>query len=122
MVLLTEYRANKDKIAKLLRFATNKSDNATQTATLECYVKSMQKDQKTIYYITAETYESAKGSPHLEVFNKKDIEVLLLSDRVDQWMVSNFGEFEGVFLHTLDIAFKGGCLCCIITFVGGKTQ
>jgi molecular chaperone HtpG len=56
----------------------------------------MQKDQKTIYYITAETYESAKGSPHLEVFNKKDIEVLLLSDRVDEWMVSNFGEFEGV--------------------------
>ncbi len=93
---VVEDLANKDKIAKLLRFATNKSDDATQTATLECYVKSMQKDQKTIYYITAETYESAKGSPHLEVFNKKDIEVLLLSDRVDEWMVSNFGEFEGV--------------------------
>ncbi|SMN16043.1 Chaperone protein HtpG [uncultured Candidatus Thioglobus sp.] len=93
---VVEDLANKDKIAKLLRFATNKSDDATQTSTLECYVKSMQKDQKTIYYITAETYESAKGSPHLEVFNKKDIEVLLLSDRVDEWMVSNFGEFEGV--------------------------
>ncbi len=88
--------ANKDKIAKLLRFTTNKSENATQTATLECYVKSMQKDQKYIYYITAETYEAAKGSPHLEIFNQKGIEVLLLSDRVDEWMVSNFGEFEGV--------------------------
>ncbi|SFV89281.1 Chaperone protein HtpG [hydrothermal vent metagenome] len=87
--------SNKDKIASLLRFTTNKSDNATQTATLECYVKSMQKDQKAIYYITAETYEAAKGSPHLEIFNQKDIEVLLLSDRVDEWMVSNFGEFEG---------------------------
>jgi molecular chaperone HtpG len=88
--------ANKEKIAKLLRFATNKSDDATQTATLECYVKSMQKDQKAIYYITAETYESAKGSPHLEIFNQKNIEVLLLSDRVDEWMVGNFGEFEGL--------------------------
>ncbi|BAS67953.1 molecular chaperone HtpG [Bathymodiolus septemdierum thioautotrophic gill symbiont] len=93
--------SNKDKIAKLLRFATNKSDNATQTATLECYVKSMQKDQKAIYYITAETYEAAKGSPHLEVFNKKDIEVLLLSDRVDEWMVSNFGEFDGIPLKSI---------------------
>ncbi|SFV87511.1 Chaperone protein HtpG [hydrothermal vent metagenome] len=88
--------ANKDKISKLLRFTTNKSENAIQTATLECYVKSMQKDQKAIYYITAETYESAKSSPHLEVFNKKGIEVLLLSDRVDEWMVSNFGEFDGI--------------------------
>ncbi|BBB22765.1 molecular chaperone HtpG [Abyssogena phaseoliformis symbiont OG214] len=93
--------ANKDKITKLLRFATNKSANATQTATLECYVKSMQKDQKAIYYITAETYEAAKGSPHLEIFNQKDIEVLLLSDRVDEWMVSNFGEFEGVPLKSI---------------------
>ncbi|CAC9435090.1 molecular chaperone HtpG [bacterium endosymbiont of Bathymodiolus sp. 5 South] len=93
--------ANKEKIAKLLRFATNKSADATQTATLECYVKSMQKDQKAIYYITAETYESAKGSPHLEIFNQKDIEVLLLSDRVDEWMVSNFGEFDGTPLKSI---------------------
>ncbi len=93
--------ANKDKIAKLLRFATNKSENSTQTATLECYVKSMQKDQKAIYYITAETYEAAKGSPHLEIFNQKDIEVLLLSDRVDEWMVSNFGEFDGISLKSI---------------------
>ncbi|MBW5290972.1 MAG: Chaperone protein HtpG [Candidatus Ruthia sp. Asou_11_S2] len=93
--------ANKDKIAKLLRFTTNKSENATQTATLECYVKSMQKDQKAIYYITAETYEAAKGSPHLEIFNQKNIEVLLLSDRVDEWMVSNFGEFDGIPLKSI---------------------
>jgi molecular chaperone HtpG len=93
--------ANKDKIAKLLRFVTNSSENATQTGTLECYVKSMQKDQKAIYYITAETYEAAKGSPHLEIFNQKNIEVLLLSDRVDEWMVSNFGEFDGIPLKSI---------------------
>ncbi len=93
--------ANKDKIAKLLRFATNSSENATQTETLESYVKSMQKDQKAIYYITAETYEAAKGSPHLEIFNQKNIEVLLLSDRVDEWMVSNFGEFDGIPLKSI---------------------
>ncbi|WP_024792292.1 molecular chaperone HtpG [Candidatus Ruthturnera calyptogenae] len=93
--------ANKDKIAKLLRFTTNKSESAAQTATLECYVKSMQKDQKAIYYITAETYEAAKGSPHLEIFNQKDIEVLLLSDRVDEWMVNNFGKFEDVPLKSI---------------------
>ncbi len=93
--------ANKDKIAKLLRFTTNKSESAAQTATLERYVKSMQKDQKAIYYITAETYEAAKGSPHLEIFNQKDIEVLLLSDRVDEWMVNNFGKFEDVPLKSI---------------------
>ena len=88
--------ANKDKIAKLLRFATNKGDDNAQTATLECYVKNMQKQQKAIYYITAETFEAAKGSPHLEIFNQKEIEVLLLSERVDEWLVSNFTEFEGI--------------------------
>lgn len=93
--------SNKDKITKLLRFATNKSDNATQTEALECYIKNMQKSQKAIYYITAETYESAKGSPHLEIFNQKNIEVLLLSDRVDEWMVSNFGEFNSIPLKSI---------------------
>lgn len=98
---IVEDAANKDKIAKLLRFTTNKSDDATQTATLECYVKSMVKEQKAIYYITAETYAAAKGSPHLEIFNQKDIEVLLLSDRVDEWLVSNFTEFEGTPLKSI---------------------
>ncbi len=92
---IVEDFANKDRIAKLLRFASNKTNGATQTATLEDYVKNMDKNQKAIYYITAETYEAAKGSPHLEVFNEKGIEVLLLSDRVDEWLVGNFGEFEG---------------------------
>ncbi|SMM98615.1 Chaperone protein HtpG [uncultured Candidatus Thioglobus sp.] len=98
---IVEDPANKDKIANLLRFATNKSDDATQTATLERYVKSMAKEQKAIYYITAETFEAAKGSPHLEIFNQKDIEVLLLSDRVDEWLVSNFTEFEGTPLKSI---------------------
>ncbi len=98
---MVEDFSNKDKIAKLLRFATNKSDNIAQTATLEGYVEGMKKDQKAIYYITAETYESAKGSPHLEIFNQKDIEVLLLSDRVDEWLVSNFTEFKGTPLKSI---------------------
>ena len=54
----------------------------------------MNKDQKNIYYVTADNYDAAKGSPHLEIFKQKDIEVLLLSDRVDEWLVANFGEFE----------------------------
>ncbi|NYT52247.1 MAG: molecular chaperone HtpG [Candidatus Vesicomyosocius endoextente] len=98
---VVEDTLNKDKIAKLLRFATNKSKNATQTVTLEYYIKNIQKDQKAIYYITAETYETAKGSPHLEKFNQKNIEVLLLSDRVDEWMVSNFREFDGIQLKSI---------------------
>ncbi|SMM98146.1 Chaperone protein HtpG [uncultured Candidatus Thioglobus sp.] len=98
---IVEDPANKDKIANLLRFTTNKSDDATQTATLERYVKNMAKEQKAIYYITAETFEAAKGSPHLEIFNQKDIEVLLLSDRVDEWLVSNFTEFEGTPLKSI---------------------
>jgi molecular chaperone HtpG len=92
---IVEDFANKDKIAKLLRFATNKSENATQTATLDCYVKNMTENQEDIYYITADSYEAAKNSPHLEIFNKKGIEVLLLTDKVDEWLVSNFTEFEG---------------------------
>lgn len=98
---IVEDFANKDKITKLLRFATNKTEGVAQTATLEGYVKNMDKDQKAIYYITAETYEAAKGSPHLEVFNEKDIEVLLLSDRVDEWLVGNFTEFEGTSLKSI---------------------
>ncbi len=93
--------SNKNKIAKLLRFTTNKSDDATQTGTLECYVKSMQKDQKAIYYIAAETYEAAKGSQNDMATIRLDIEVLLLSDRVDEWMVNNFGEFDGIPLKSI---------------------
>lgn len=96
---VVEDAANKDKIAKLLRFATNK--NNTQSATLDGYVKSMDEKQEDIYYITADSYEAGKNSPHMEIFNKKDIEVLILSDKVDEWLVSNFGEFEGKKLKSI---------------------
>jgi len=93
--------ANKDKIAGLLRFATTKSETEEQTVSLADYISRMGKDQKDIYYVTAETYAAAKGSPHLEIFKQKDIEVLLLSDRVDEWMVNNFTEFEGKSLKSI---------------------
>ena len=93
--------ANKDKIASLLRFASTKSDGKTQSVSLADYVERMDESQKNIYYVTAETYQAAKGSPHLEIFNQKDIEVLLLSDRVDEWMVNNFTEFEGKTLKSI---------------------
>ena len=93
--------ANKDKIAGLLRFATTKSETEEQTVSLADYVSRMSDDQKDIYYVTAETYQAAKGSPHLEIFKQKDIEVLLLSDRVDEWLVNNFTEFEGKNLKSI---------------------
>ncbi|SMN15058.1 Chaperone protein HtpG [uncultured Candidatus Thioglobus sp.] len=93
--------SNKDKIASLLRFATTKSEGEDQTVSLADYIERMGEDQKDIYYITAETYAAAKGSPHLEIFKKKDIEVLLLSDRVDEWMVNNFNEFKGKNLKSI---------------------
>jgi molecular chaperone HtpG len=84
-----------------LRFSTTKSDSEKQTVSLKDYVEGMDKDQKEIYYVTAETYQAAKGSPHLEIFKQKGIEVLLLSDRVDEWMVNNFTEFEGKGLKSI---------------------
>ena len=93
--------ANKDKIAGLLRFASTKGNGEDQTVSLSDYIERMGDDQKNIYFVTAETYAAAKGSPHLEIFKKKDIEVLLLSDRVDEWMVSNFTEFEGKTLKSI---------------------
>ena len=87
--------SNKERIAKLLRFATTSSDTAEQTASLADYVSRMKEAQDKIYYITAESYAAAQSSPHLEIFRKKDIEVLLLSDRVDEWVTSNLSEFDG---------------------------
>ncbi|WP_249961907.1 molecular chaperone HtpG [Histophilus somni] len=87
--------ANKENIAKLLRFASSKNDSSEQTVSLEDYVARMKEGQKAIYYITADSYIAAKNSPHLELFNKKDIEVLLLSDRIDEWMLSYLTEFDG---------------------------
>ncbi|MET4694651.1 molecular chaperone HtpG [Endozoicomonas lisbonensis] len=87
--------ANREKVAKLLRFATTESDSATQDQNLEGYVSRMKEGQDKIYYITADTHNAAANSPHLEVFRKKGVEVLLLSDRVDEWLMSHMQEFDG---------------------------
>jgi len=87
--------ANKETIAKLLRFASTRNDSSSQTLSLEEYVASMVEGQDKIYYITADSYAAAKSSPHLELFRKKGIEVLLLSDRIDEWMMSYLTEFDG---------------------------
>ncbi|TXS95621.1 molecular chaperone HtpG [Parahaliea maris] len=87
--------ANKEKIAKLLRFATTHTDQADQDQSLEDYVARMQDGQDKIYYVVAENFNTAKSSPHLEVFRKKGIEVLLLSDRVDDWLMNHLQEFDG---------------------------
>ena len=87
--------ANKELISKLLRFASTENDNSIQNVSFEDYVGRMKEGQKDIYYITAESFAAAKNSPHLEIFKKKDIEVLLLSDRVDEWLVSHLTEFDG---------------------------
>jgi molecular chaperone HtpG len=87
--------SNRERIARLLRFASTHNDNADQNVTLEDYVGRMQEGQEKIYYITADSFAAAKNSPHLEVFRKKGIEVLLLHDRVDEWMMSHFTEFDG---------------------------
>ena len=96
-----EDQDNKDAIAKLMRFATTKADTAEQTVSLEEYVGRMQEGQDAIYYITAESFAAAKNSPHLEIFRKKGIEVLLLSDRVDEWLVSHLTEFDGKTLKSV---------------------
>jgi molecular chaperone HtpG len=90
-----EDHANRDRVATLCRFASTHADSETQDVSLADYVGRMKAGQEKIYYITAETFSAAKNSPHLEVFRKKGIEVLLLADRVDEWMVSNLPEFEG---------------------------
>ncbi|MDJ0087628.1 molecular chaperone HtpG [Pantoea allii] len=90
-----EDHANKETIAKLLRFASTQSEGAAQTVSLEDYVSRMVEGQEKIYYITADSYAAANSSPHLELFRKKGIEVLLLSDRIDEWMMSYLTEFDG---------------------------
>lgn len=97
--------ANKDKIASLLRFASTQTDTPDETVSLKDYISRMKEGQDKIYYVTAETFNAAKNSPHLEVFRKKGIEVLLLSDRVDEWMLSYLTEFEGKQLASVA---KGG--------------
>lgn len=90
-----EDMANSETIAKLLRFATTHTDSSVQNVSLEDYVSRMVEGQDKIYYITADSYAAAKGSPHLELFRKKGIEVLLLSDRIDEWMMNYLSEFDG---------------------------
>ncbi len=87
--------ANKEQVAKLLRFASTHEDVATQNVSLTDYVERMKEGQDKIYYVVADSFEAAKNSPHLEVFRKKGIEVLLMSDRIDEWLVSHLTEFDG---------------------------
>ncbi|MHB1375259.1 MAG: molecular chaperone HtpG [Thauera sp.] len=97
--------ANKDKIAGLLRFASTKLDTADEVVSLADYIGRMKEGQDKIYFVTAETFNAAKNSPHLEVFRKKGIEVLLLTDRVDEWVTGNLTEFDGKALVSVA---KGG--------------
>ncbi|HOY70627.1 MAG TPA: molecular chaperone HtpG [Methylotenera sp.] len=93
--------ANKDKIAGLLRFASTKADTDEQNVSLSDYISRMQPEQEVIYYITADTFAAAQHSPHLEIFRKKGIEVLLMSDRVDEWLLGSLTEFEGKKLQSI---------------------
>jgi molecular chaperone HtpG len=86
---------NREKIAKLLRFASTHADTPEQNNTLDDYIKRMKPEQKKIFYITADSFTAAKSSPQLEVFRKNKIEVMLLSDRIDEWLVTHLGEYEG---------------------------
>jgi molecular chaperone HtpG len=92
---IVEDFGNRERIARLLRFASTKGDGDKHVVDLETYVERMPEGQDAIYYITAENHAAATHSPHLEVFRKKGIEVLLMSDRVDEWMMAYFTDFEG---------------------------
>nr|WP_294840585.1 molecular chaperone HtpG [uncultured Methylotenera sp.] len=93
--------ANKEKIAGLLRFASTKADTDVQDVSFKDYISRMQAEQDVIYYITADSFAAAQHSPHLEIFRKKGIEVLLMSDRVDEWLLSSLTEFEGKKLQSI---------------------
>jgi molecular chaperone HtpG len=93
--------ANRERIAGLLRFATTRSEGDAQTESLDAYIERMKEGQDKIYYITADSPAAARHSPHLEVFGKKDVEVLLLSDRVDEWLVTSLTEYKGKHLQSV---------------------
>jgi molecular chaperone HtpG len=95
---------NRERIAGLLRFASTQDDASTQRTSLADYVGRMKDGQKEIWYVTGDTHAAAKGSPHLEVFRKHGVEVLLLSDRLDEWLMSQLGEFDG---HPLKDVARG---------------
>ncbi len=86
---------NREKIAKLLRFSSTQTDDPQQTVSLEDYVGRMREGQDKIYFITADNFQAAKSSPHLEIFRKKGVEVLILADRIDEWMMGYLTEFDG---------------------------
>lgn len=96
-----EDHANKARIAKLLRFASTHADTDKQCVALEDYVSRMKEGQDKIYYVTADSFAAAKNSPHLEIFRKKGVEVILFSDRIDEWLVSNLDEFDGKHLQSV---------------------
>jgi len=90
-----EDAGNKEKIAKLFRFSSTETDSAEQTVSLDAYISRMKEEQDKIYYITADSFNAAKNSPHLEILRKKGVEVLLMSDRVDEWLLSHLPEYDG---------------------------
>ena len=92
---------NRERVARLLRFATSVTDGAKQIVSLDDYIKRMKPNQKKIYYITADNINAAKSSPHLEIFRKNNIEVLLLTDRIDEWVVGHLSEFDGKALQSV---------------------
>ncbi|MBA6287705.1 MULTISPECIES: molecular chaperone HtpG [unclassified Colwellia] len=96
-----EDSSNKDAIAKLMRFASTHEDNSLQSVSLAQYVERMKEGQDKVYYVVADSFEAAKNSPHLEVFRKKGIEVLLMADRIDEWLVSHLTEFDGKQLQSV---------------------
>ncbi|MCK4842611.1 MAG: molecular chaperone HtpG [Methylococcales bacterium] len=96
-----EDHKNKDAVAKLLRFSSTHTDKEKQDVSLASYVERMQEGQDKIYYVTADSFAAAKNSPHLEIFRKKDIEVILMADRVDEWLISNLTEFDGKHLQSV---------------------
>lgn len=96
--------ANRERIAKLLRFVSTHSETDEQTVSLDDYITRMKEGQEKIYFVTADNLKGARSSPHLEIFRKKGIEVLLLSDRVDEWLVANLPEYAG---KTLQSVAKG---------------
>ena len=98
---LAEDFANKDKIAKLIRFASTNNNDGKQTHSLDDYIARMKESQEKIFYVSAETYAAGVSSPHMEIFRKKGIEVLVLSDRIDGWMISYLSDYEGKHLQDI---------------------
>jgi molecular chaperone HtpG len=90
-----EDHANREKVAGLLRFSTTHNDSATPDQSLADYIGRRKGDQKTIWYLTADSFTAAKSSPHLEVFRKRGLEVLLLTDTIDEWLIGHLGDFDG---------------------------